>query len=84
MDANNVLQDGQHGFHVHEFAKLGNDCHDAGGHYNPYMVDFVVVVLMVDNNVVVAAVAIFVALTSCITTTFWLQMMHGCIALCYD
>uniref|UniRef100_A0A096X912 Superoxide dismutase [Cu-Zn] n=1 Tax=Perinereis nuntia TaxID=460893 RepID=A0A096X912_PERNU len=25
----------EHGFHIHEHGKLGNQCKDAGGHYNP-------------------------------------------------
>ncbi|VDN36731.1 unnamed protein product [Dibothriocephalus latus] len=25
----------EHGFHVHEFGRLGNGCLDAGAHYNP-------------------------------------------------
>lgn len=24
-----------HGFHIHEDGDLGNQCKDAGGHYNP-------------------------------------------------
>ena len=26
----------KHGFHVHEHGELGNQCSDAGGHYNPF------------------------------------------------
>jgi len=29
------LTQGKHGFHVHQEGKLGNNCLDAGGHYNP-------------------------------------------------
>jgi len=29
------LTAGKHGFHVHENGALGNNCLDAGGHYNP-------------------------------------------------
>jgi len=25
----------KHGFHVHQEGNLGNQCSDAGGHYNP-------------------------------------------------
>ena len=32
------MKKGQHGFHVHETGKLGNDCKDAGGHFNPFKV----------------------------------------------
>ena len=27
--------DGPRAFHVHEKGELGNNCKDAGGHYNP-------------------------------------------------
>jgi len=30
------LSPGKHGFHVHQNGDLGNNCIDAGGHYNPY------------------------------------------------
>jgi len=30
------LEPGTHGFHVHEYGSIGNDCMDAGGHFNPY------------------------------------------------
>jgi len=30
------LEPGTHGFHVHEHGEIGNDCKDAGGHFNPY------------------------------------------------
>merc|ERR1719348_2286697 len=30
------LSQGKHGFHVHEKGELGNQCKDAGGHYNPH------------------------------------------------
>ena len=29
------LSAGSHGFHVHETGATGNECADAGGHYNP-------------------------------------------------
>ena len=29
------LDDGEHGIHIHEFGGLGNDCADAGGHFDP-------------------------------------------------
>ena len=29
------LTDGDHGLHIHEFGGLGNDCADAGGHFDP-------------------------------------------------
>ena len=32
------LEPGTHGFHVHEHGSIGNDCMDAGGHFNPYNV----------------------------------------------
>jgi len=28
----------KHGFHVHAQGSIGNQCNDAGGHYNPYNV----------------------------------------------
>ena len=31
------LDPGPHGFHVHAKGQLGNDCKDAGGHFNPFM-----------------------------------------------
>lgn len=30
---------GVHAIHVHEFGNTGNDCADAGGHYNPFNKD---------------------------------------------
>ena len=30
------LAPGLHGFHVHEKGELGNDCKDAGPHFNPF------------------------------------------------
>uniref|UniRef100_A0A1C9EFZ4 Superoxide dismutase [Cu-Zn] n=1 Tax=Neoseiulus barkeri TaxID=573039 RepID=A0A1C9EFZ4_9ACAR len=30
---------GVHAIHVHEFGNTGNDCAEAGGHYNPFNVD---------------------------------------------
>ncbi len=57
IDANGMLSDGQHGFHVHEFGELGNYCDDAGGHYNPYGVGFVVVVVVVVVVAITAATA---------------------------
>ena len=32
------LASGQHGFHVHEFGNLGDNCKNAGGHFNPHSV----------------------------------------------
>ena len=32
------LSVGSHGFHVHESGDTGNNCADAGGHFNPYNV----------------------------------------------
>lgn len=29
------LTAGPHGFHIHEFGGIGNNCKDAGGHFNP-------------------------------------------------
>ena len=29
------LDDGNHGIHIHEFGGLGNNCTDAGGHFDP-------------------------------------------------
>ena len=34
----NGLDDGEHGIHIHEFGGLGNNCVDAGGHFDPAMV----------------------------------------------
>ena len=33
------LTDGQHGFHIHENGGLGNNCKDAGGHFDPAQVN---------------------------------------------
>ena len=33
------LEPGNHGFHVHAVGDLGNDCKNAGGHFNPQMVN---------------------------------------------
>ena len=32
------LKKGFHGFHVHQNGAVGNNCKDAGGHFNPFMV----------------------------------------------
>ena len=32
------LTDGLHGIHVHQEGGLGNECKDAGGHFDPYQV----------------------------------------------
>jgi Cu/Zn superoxide dismutase len=32
---NHISTDGSHGFHVHEFGKLENQCMAAGKHFNP-------------------------------------------------
>ena len=32
------LKKGFHGFHVHQNGELGNNCKDAGGHFNPFKV----------------------------------------------
>ena len=29
------LKKGRHGFHVHNNGETGNECKDAGGHFNP-------------------------------------------------
>ena len=47
------LEPGTHGFHVHEHGSIGNDCMDAGGHFNPYNVSglyilFLSIVLFLD------------------------------------
>ena len=33
------LEPGKHGFHVHAVGDLGNACKNAGGHFNPQMVN---------------------------------------------
>ena len=33
IDSND--QEPQHGFHIHQYGLLGNDCSDSGGHFNP-------------------------------------------------
>ena len=33
------LEPGYHGFHVHEIGDLGNNCKNAGGHFNPKLVN---------------------------------------------
>ena len=32
------LKKGFHGFHVHQNGAVGNNCKDAGGHFNPFKV----------------------------------------------
>ena len=32
------LSDGLHAFHIHEFGKLGKECKNAGGHFDPHQV----------------------------------------------
>ena len=34
------LTDGKHGFHIHEFGGLGDNCGDAGGHFDPDEVSY--------------------------------------------
>ncbi len=40
----NGLRAGKHGFHVHMKGELGNNCKDAAGHFNPFMVKKYVIV----------------------------------------
>jgi hypothetical protein len=35
------LKQGPHGFHVHMKGELGNNCKDAGSHFNPFMVHII-------------------------------------------
>ena len=35
-EINGGIGDGLRAFHIHEKGDLGNDCKDAGGHFNPY------------------------------------------------
>lgn len=35
LEGFNSTDTGKHGFHVHDKGDLGNQCVDAGGHYNP-------------------------------------------------
>ena len=36
------LEPGYHGFHVHEIGDLGNNCKNAGGHFNPKLVNLTI------------------------------------------
>ncbi len=44
------LKKGLHGFHVHETGKLGNDCKDAGGHFNPFKVTLKILKRILSDN----------------------------------
>jgi len=35
------LKEGLHGFHVHEYGSLTNDCADTGGHFSPFDLPYV-------------------------------------------
>ena len=51
------LKEGLHGFHVHENGETGNDCADAGGHFNP-------------TNVRLTALYCFLVILICYKSTF--------------
>ena len=40
LGAVNGLALGKHGFHVHKNGATGNNCGDAGGHFNPFDVKY--------------------------------------------
>ena len=43
------LTDGDHGLHIHEFGGLGNDCKDAGGHFDPDFTEMYIPNLYIGN-----------------------------------
>ena len=44
------LKKGFHGFHVHQNGAVGNNCKDAGGHFNPFKVLLTIEIRVISQN----------------------------------